>query len=299
MDLITLVRPFQRNFYLLGQTLPLEYYLCEKRGKRSKAQQISMMFPTVFMCLLKSILCMAFILLVDLYVEMVNIAYDLMSDVFVLCEMAKIFAVAYQNFAHCHLIGDILRNFQTVEILFQSALNHPIEFASFKRIYMTKLYWAFGSYTALVAMYIVYYFHYEDVDMYDVFIRFIQFTSISIYMHVLLFIDLVTYFLRHLNETIAKENNDRASDEVIVFVVKQFRTTNMIRQRLSKYKFIHFRLWKTTQQINEFFGWTLITILLQSFVEFVYDSIWQLQILYDFWNIGRISRKTFVSNVNQ
>lgn len=280
-----------RIFHLLGQALPLDYYLCEKRKTQTKRCRLSLMFPIVFMCFLKLTPCLASILLVDLYVEVVNIAYDLMSDIFVLCEMAKIFAVAYQNFVHPNLIGDILRNFQTVESLFQRTLNRPIQFTPFKRAYRRKIYWAFGSYTVLLILYVSYHFLYDDVDLYDVSIRVMQFTSISIYLHVLLFVDLVAFYLKHLNTIIAKENNERGAEGIIVFVVKKLQTKEMIRQRMSKYKFIHFRLWKTTQQINEFFGWTLITILLQSFVEFVYDSIWQLKILYNFWNIVRLTRK--------
>lgn len=281
-----------RVFYWLGQTLyPLDFYLCERRRELSRWHRFTMMMPTIVMFTVKLVLCVASITLVNLYGDVINITYDIMTDIFLFCEIAKIFAVIYQNFAHSDLIGEILRNFQSVESLFRSSLQSPIQFSSFECVYTKKIRWAFGSYLVLLMLFISYYFLFDDIDWYDVFIEIMQFVSISMYFHVLLFIDLVAFNLKHLNEIIANDNNEYVASNVSVFVVQKPRTPDLIRQRMSKYKFIHFRLWRTAQHINEFFGWMLITILLQSFVEFVYNTIWQLKILYDFWNFVRFSRK--------
>lgn len=292
MNFITLCHPYIRIFYLLGQTLyPLEYYFCENREKLTKWHRFSMMAPTILMFVVKLLLCVGSVALIDIYGEVINISYDIMADIFLFCEMAKISAVLYQNFAYQELVGEILRNFQTIESIFQSTLHHPIQFTSFKRAYTKKICWAFASYTTLLILFILNYFLYDENDLYDVFIEAMQFVSISIYLNVLFFIDLVSFYLKHLNTIIAKDNNVCDVEHVNVFVVKKARTTDMIRQRISKYKAIHFRLWKTTQQLNEFFGWSLITILLQSIVEFVYNSIWQLKIVYNYWNFIKFSRE--------
>lgn len=292
MNFIALIRPYMRIFYLLGQTLyPLEYYLCDKSVQRTKWHRFSLMIPTLFMFFVKLALCVASISLISIYGEVVNTTYDIMSDIFLACELAKIFAVLYQNFTYPNLIGEILQNFQTIEVLFRSTLHCPIHFELFERAYKKKIGWAFGSYTMLMILFVAYYIVYGDIDLDDVFLKIMQFISISVYMNVLFFIDLVTFNLKHLNTIIARDHSECDAENVDVFVVKKVRTAHVIRQQISKYKFIHFRLWKTAQQINEFFGWTLITILLQSFVEFVFNTIWQLKILYDIWNFIRLTRK--------
>lgn len=96
-------------------------------------------------------------------------------------------------------------------------------------------------------------------------------------MNVLFFVDLITFYLKHLNTFIAKENSECMTENVSV--VKKMRTADAVRKRLSKIKFTHYCLWKVTQQINDLFGWALITILLQSFFEFVYITKWQLRML--------------------
>lgn len=297
MNFIALIRPYMRIFYLLGQTLfPLDYYFCEKRDKRTKWHRFALMLPTIITFVVKLTLCVASISLINIYGEEISITYDIMTDIFLFCEMAKIFAVLYQNFAYQDLIGNILRDFHAIELLFESTLHHRITFVSFRRTYTRKIRLAFGSYAMLLILFSAYYFLYGEIDLYDVFIKIMQFVSVSVYMYVLLFIDLVSFYLKHLNTVIVMDSSERGASNVNVFVVKKVRTADMIRRQTTKYKFIHFRLWKTTQQINEFFGWTLITILLQSFVEFVYDSIWQLKILYEFWNWIKLSRKHIVNS---
>lgn len=296
MSFIAMIRPSMTIFYVLGQTMyPMDYYLCENKAKYSKLKRFSWMSPTIGVCVVKLVLCVTSVSVVDIYGDAISIPYDIMSDLFVCCEMVKALAVVYQNFVYHHLIEKILRNFQTVELLFARTLNASLPFASFKREYTRKVCWSIGSYVVLLTLYFTCHFLCEEIDLYDVFIKLMQFVSISVNLNILLFVDLLTFVLKQLNVIIARDHkyHDCDAENVEVFVVakRNGQMAEARRRQLFKYKLIHFRLWKTTQQINQFYGWTLITILMQSFIEFVYDTIWQLQIIYDFWNFIKFSRK--------
>lgn len=181
--------------------------------------------------------------------------------------------------------------FKTIESLFETTLSAPIQFTSFNRGYKMKICYAFGSYVTLLICFTIYFFRYGKMTLSDVLFQVMKFISISVYMNVLFFIDLVTFYLKHLNTIIAKENSDCLADSANVFVVRKARMVGSVREQLSKYKLVHFRLWKISEQLNEYFGWTLLTITLQSFVESLIFSIWQLKMFNSAWTIMRLSRK--------
>lgn len=113
MNFIALCRPYMKCFYFLGQTLfPLNYYLCEKSNEQTKWHRCSLMIPTILMFVVKLILCVGSILLINFYDESVNKSYHVAINIFLFCELIKIFVVVYQNFAYQDVVGEILRNFQ-------------------------------------------------------------------------------------------------------------------------------------------------------------------------------------------
>lgn len=291
MNFIALIRPYMLFFYLIGQTLyPLnDYYSWNTRDKWTSWQRLRLLFPTIFTFILRLALCSACFSMIHIFGESLGLTNDSITDLFLLCELLKAIAVLYQNLVYGDLLFEILQSFQTVEFLFQSNLSYPINFTPFKRDYLRKIGWAFGSYTMLLVLFLIYYFAYGRIEICDVFIKILQFVSISMYMNLLFFVDLITFYLRHLNEIITKENHDCKAESVMM--MRKVRATSAVSQKLSKYKFIHYWLWKITQQISELFGWTLIALIVQSFIDFVYIAKWQLRTLSEPWDLVNFSRK--------
>lgn len=136
--------------------------------------------------------------------------------------------------------------------------------------------------------------YFTQINFLDVSQQLMGFSSIVAYMNVLFFIDLVKDHLAHLNKIVAEVHSDWGGNDENVFVVKKkAQSVNMIRKQLSKYKTVHFRLWKITEKLNEFFGWTLIAIILQSFIELVFSAIWELRVLNRLRDIIRLTRKNY------
>lgn len=286
MNFITLIRPYMNIFYLLGQTLyPLDYYLWDKRDKWTKWQRFSFILPTIFTFVLKLVLCAASFSMIHVFGESLGVTNDSITDLFLFCELLKAIAVLYQSLFCGDLLIEILRGYQTIEVLFQNTLNCPIHFTLFKSAYKKKIGWAFGSYSMLVVDFSLYYLFCGRIDVSELVFKIMQFISITVYMNVLFFIDLITFHLKHLNKIIANENGECKVESG--FVIKRQR----VCKQLSKYKFIHYFIWKITEQVNELFGWTLIAFTLQSFFDFVYITKWQLSTLNDFRNFMNLSRK--------
>lgn len=54
---------------------------------------------------------------------------------------------------------------------------------------------------------------------------------------------------------------------IIDTVVSESVDERGLRQKLIVYKQIHFCLWKVSRAINDIFGWSLIVLILQDFME--------------------------------
>lgn len=206
--------------------------------------------------------------------------------------MGQILAIFYQNFAYQDLVVEIFRRFQAIELLFQSNLHHPILFETFKHAHTRKVRWAFGSFTVRMIHFAIYWILFDKTKSYDVMLHVMKFIAINVYMNVLFFIELVVFYLEHLNAIIANENNECGAADGNVCVVKKVRTAELVCEQLSKYKTIHFSLWKITEQLNRYFGWTMLAITLQAFVELVIVTLWTLKVLSEYGNSWTLTRKT-------
>lgn len=293
MDFITVIRPFVNIFYFLGLSLfPLNHYLCAYQVKVSICRRFVLLLPTIISCALKLCMCAACFIMINIYGQKFGYTSGIMTNSFLLCEMLTTLSVVTQNVVYSDTAIAILRNFRATEFLFENMLKQPISYTIFGRTYFKKMSVAFGAYVMLLGFFVVHYMSLDHVDVPLVLIKIMHFMSISMHVNVVFYIDLIAYNLKHLNKIIiTKSGSQNTADKTNVFVVEKFRSAEMIRRRLSKFKIIHFHLWKITEQTNEFFGWMLIAILLQSFADFVYTAIWQLKVLYEEWNFINIIRK--------
>lgn len=279
-------------FYFLGLSLfPLKYYLRENKGEVSKRHRFALMLPTIIWSALKCCLCVTCFVMVNICTKQFGNTESVMTNIFLSCEMLKTLSVIVQSFAYSNTAAAILRNFQTPELLFENILNRPISFETFRRAFFTKVCLAFGTYVALSGFFVVYYTSLEYIDMPLVLIKVMSFISIGVYVKIVFYIDLIIHNLRHLNLIIAKDIAENTEKKLNLFVVRKVRSARMIRQRLFKYKLIHFHLWRITEQVNECFGWVLIALSLQSFVDLVYNTVWQLRVLSEVWSFITFIRK--------
>lgn len=292
MDFVTVIRPFMNIFYFLGLSLfPLDHYLSTSKVKVSIWRRFALLFPTIISCALKLCICAVCFIMVNIWGQNFGYTNSIMTNVFLVCEMLTTISVVTQNVVYSHTSVAILRHFQATEFLFEATLKRPISYTTFGRTYFKKICFAVGAYVMLLGFFVVHYMSLDYVDIPLVLIKIMHFISISIYVNVIFYIDLIAHNLKHLNKIMIVSVNHNAAGKSNVFVVQKVRSGEMIRGRLSKFKIIHFHLWRITEQTNEFFGWMLIAISLQSFTDFVYTAIWQLKVLYEALSFINIIRK--------
>lgn len=279
-------------FHLVGLTqYPLDYYLFEVNENRGSWNRFVMMCPAIVTISIKFALYVACFIQINIYGASKHNTSIVVINILLICELFEIIAVFHQNFAYTALIAEILRDFQSIELQFRRTLHRPILFTAFKSAYAKKIRWAIGLYIILLISFANYWILNKKFTAYVVIMKIMQLMSISVYMYILFFMDLITFYLQHLNTIIVNDNSDWAVDRVNVFVVKNVTKADMIRKQLSKYKHIHFRLWKNAELVNESLGWMMLAILSHLFVDFVHCVIWQTKVLDKLWNFTRLTRK--------
>lgn len=90
-------------------------------------------------------------------------------------------------------------------------------------------------------------------------------------LHVILFSDIVTMFILELNEQIRNSPTFVHSSSKFEF--------------LKNVKLIHMDLWKLVVQINTFFGWNLLFLIINSFIYITYQLYWIFLALELKWNL--------------
>lgn len=297
MNFVSLAHSYIKFFYLFGQTLyPMDYCLCSLRKGLSKWHRFVLKIPAIFMFAAHLTLCIGTITLFNIHGDPIK-TYYVTANIYFFCELIKVFAILYRNFTSDDLMGEILRNFQLVELLFRSTLQNPISFTSFKRAYAKKLCYALGSYAFLLIFVVFYRYGFGHIPSSGVVQEVMKSVSIIIHLHIQFFIDLMAFFLKHLNTIIAKENSERGANDEYVFVVKKVRTLNVIRKLLLKFKIIHFRLKKIADQLNEYFGWILLLLTIQSFIHLMTYTEWQIRVLTNLRGLILTNRKITFNSI--
>lgn len=275
MNFMSLVQSYMNIFYYVGQILyPIEFYFNKNPKTIPIFKRFILILPTICITIFKFIICIQ-----SFYLFLEDGTSDsVMTIVFLICELVKTFVVLYQNLTYRNLVMEILKNFRTLEIMFKNDLNCPISFDAFRKSYAKKMFIAFSAYIQLILFFAMQYYFSGRTDFHIsmILIKIMQLISITIYLHIIFFVELLTYYLMHLNSMMS-ENCVIPSDRI--FIVSKFDAIEVYSLHLAKYKIFHFRMWKINEQINEYFGWSIIAIALQSFIDLCYVVYWQVKVL--------------------
>lgn len=90
-------------------------------------------------------------------------------------------------------------------------------------------------------------------------------------LHVILFSDIVTMFILELNEQIRNS-------------ISFYHSSSKI-EVLKNIKLMHMDLWKLVTQINHFFGWNLLFLIINSFINITYQLYWIFLALELKWTV--------------
>lgn len=104
--------------------------------------------------------------------------------------------------------------------------------------------------------------------------------------HALFYIDLLDQmlksFAKYVDIQISTDDNPRRCH------------LKFLKNELNHYKLLHFKLWEAGQSINNIFGWTLSTILIQHFVGSMFNVYFTLILIGEQADIHGVLRKYYI-----
>lgn len=179
----------------------------------------------------------------------------------VVSELLCLLAVIIQSLTDYNKMTIIVQQFQFIELYLHRRFHFKIKFRIFLKRYIYKVVVTMSIYlSTVVAKFLFPSFYDWTVEIsYSVLRLFVLFIK----LHALFYFSLLKSFYKfsmNLMNGKGLKSNSVNGDE----------TAELIKQL----KFIHYRLFVVARRISEIFGWTLIAVILQSFIESAYSSYW-------------------------
>lgn len=207
-----------------------------------------------------------------------------------ICEIVRITFVLIQCVFYREVLNEVCRTFRSLQLYYATSLRYHIIYQKFFKQYFRKVLFIICGFLPYFLIFV-----WETV-MYALApiglqIKTLQIMTSATYLHIIFYIDLLSFYLAELNVVIERDTYNDESKNNIMIISKKSLSNIFIREKLKCYKHVHFQLWEVSQRINAFFGWSMVAILLHGFVDFVYTSYWLIQQLQPPWAIEKIIRK--------
>lgn len=93
-------------------------------------------------------------------------------------------------------------------------------------------------------------------------------------IHALFYIELFNWLFQ-IGTNLIEAHLDKG--QIMILDKNEDEYTHILRHC----KYIHFKLWKAMRQIERYFGWFLISIILYSFIDILYSLCWLFVLCYE------------------
>lgn len=265
-----MLAPYLKIFCLCGQS-------CYLPVKTISFLTIIKTFPTIGWAIKGLLISIALATIVNFGPR--PIGFDksdvIITNIFITCEIAKTIAVAVQSLFFTYAIDDIIQTFSNLEDFFRHSLHYKIEYEQFRNIFLRKTVFLLVIFLLSLIPHFFAFINAQDDDMISFYIKIIRFETIIASIHVIFYIELLRFHMKHLNLTIERdtiEQNAMFNNDTVGF--RKYGKEILLSTKYRNYKHVHFQLWNAMQKINHFFGWSLTTVFLQTFVDGVFNSYW-------------------------
>lgn len=186
------------------------------------------------------------------------------------CEIVRAIFILIQCTANKHLFFEFMYTIHRLDAYFLTKMRYRIPYQSFRKQYFWKILINFIGLSQYSSLFILRCFLFYCLTPTGLQIRFFHCMRVLTILHIIFYIDLVCFHLSHLNMIVLRD-----IDHFKHINIKEKVTTGIWkRNKIKCYKHVHFHLWKMTQRLNVSFGWIIIAILLQIFVDCIYSAFW-------------------------
>lgn len=195
----------------------------------------------------------------------------MMGNVFVFSDVLKIIAISIQSYMHRYTLSSILHGFEYINGLFVNLEQRTIDYRLFRKPFTIKCIVMVICYVLHVAVFAILRIPRQNGFWHVVIFKLWNLSTMIMFIHAMFYIDLLRIYLQQMNLNIRNDNIQGHRSEN----VKCRHTT----KKMMKIKVIHFKLWEITQEINATFGWTILALLFQQFINSTYSMYWLIFIM--------------------
>lgn len=290
MKLTRALRHYTKWFHIFGQSCypPFGGDLT-MNGPRRRVHKSLNYFPCV-MNILLTILLTAIKYISTFSAESFTTTGSVIVFIGLLSYVSTVFISVGQSLFHSSYFALLFTQISAIEQT--SRKNYSFDFQSFHRNYFRQSYVILIS--SVLPSFITYYLGssasvtYLLVVMFSFALKFM--TLIPIY-HALFYIHLLDQMLK----SFAKYVDVQATTAVLEIATNPRRCqAKYLKSELNYYKLLHFKLWEAGQSINNIFGWTLTTVLMQHFVHSLFNVYFTLIEVSEKADIHGVLRKCYL-----
>lgn len=271
MKLMESMKFFLNLFYVLG------FSPYHRRNESSPISIIGLTFISIQAIICELLAIWAFYILTYNGFLVMNSRIDtLIVSMYVLTDMIRSAFILMQNLRYKNDIPEIIRIFLDLELYFEEYFQHRICYQKFKQKYIYKAVLVIGVALSYIASFFVRLCIGDLIGIPGYMIKILQLMTAISYCHILLYIEMLNFHLKQLNLVILRDTLQLSNEIWPSSSVMQAE----ILGRLKSYKFVHFRLWMVKQKINNYFGYSIMAILMHTFTDSMYSFFWSFEQFY-------------------
>lgn len=283
MEFNNFIHSYLNVFCILGQS-PC---LTKNRASNNKFCQTSIFF-TVAHAIFGIGLAVSCIELLNFHGnDRWDITEKVMINFVVICDIIRIIFVFLQCIIYRDTVAHIIGALRRLTTEYVIHLQHHITFGKFSRSYSRKVVIIFGFFVPDLAI-IVWMSIIGNLGPIIIQIKLLQMMRATNILHIILYVDMLNFYLSELNEVAERDLKDRQAIMGASLLNRIEANEFYVTRRLKYYKHAHFQLWEAAQRINSYLGWSMMAIFQQNFVDFVYASFWLLKQLQQPWQAMQV-----------
>lgn len=280
MELSPLSERYLFIFFLLGHSSFNPY--ASKSGLWNKLNAI----PSTIFLIVSTVLSVFSLVFQYLFDKFHTRTVDkVISCLFIVSAFVSCIAILMRSALFNKKIPNLWYKFQVIEEFANRRRRQKMCFRPFIQSFFRKVCIILAFYILHVYVKVVYRFSSNDM-VNKTSVLTLQFITLISILHVAFYVDLLTYIVAAINE------NVNFAFQREIFDLSNWNMKNVM-ENFRLYKHAHYLMWDISQFINQHFGWVLLSLLLQNFINIIYSAYWAILFLHtdDVTDNQRILRK--------
>lgn len=289
MDLNEFSRIYFYIFYIGGHSaINPRKQICSQRRKLSFKKKFT--FPmAVLSLIILAITVSGLVIQNQVTPKDVNLVNFFFGNIFLLVISITNYCIILQNALYRSNLKTIYDKFTVVEQIFWAQLRQRLSFNDLAKELRLKMFTCIALFLLALGAMIVINSHQSGHLHVAVNVFALLFFSITALLHALVYIDLEYYLIKSFVKNVQLAGKSR----IARVLYGKPEDSDTIIALLGYYKHVHFKLWDIAQAIGTHFGWILLCICMQNFVDIAYSTYWIYRLIRNEIDISLLRKYIF------